>query len=111
MAPSIADNVQYVPPDSIQRMFNESQYPSMIAHGRLVPTFRRDDHLKEPETVGQPWCTRSQTIRYGDEAGQWLVVVHQYLRPDGTLGASGRPDPKRLPLGNTVFVVETPVQD
>jgi hypothetical protein len=23
-------------------------------------------------------------------------MVHQYLQPDGTLGASGQPDPKRL---------------
>jgi hypothetical protein len=43
-----------------------------------------------------PFCTRSQLISYLDDAGQEVARVHQYLQPDGTLGASGRPDPKRL---------------
>lgn len=82
-------------------MFNESQYPDMIARGKLVPEYLRDDHLKEPEKrkYPEPHGTRSQIIRYSDSNGQWVVVVHQYLRPDGTLGASGKQDPKRLPSG------------
>ncbi len=27
---------------------------------------------------------------------QEIARVHQYLRTDGTIGASGKPDPKRL---------------
>jgi len=86
-------------------MFNESQYPAMIAAGQLVPEFLRNDHLKEPEKRKEPFCTHSQFIRYSDHAGQWVVEVHQYLRPDKTIGAGGRPDPKRLRIGNTVFAI------
>jgi hypothetical protein len=85
-------------------MFNESQYPSMIADGLLIPKFLRDAHLKEPQKRKEPWCTRSQMIRYSDKSGQWVVEIHQYLRPDKTIGGKGRPDPKRLRIGNTVFV-------
>ena len=79
----------------------------MIARGQLVPRYRRDVHLKEPEEFQGPFCTRAQTIRYIDKDGQWAVVLFQYLRPDKTLGASGKPDPKRLRIGKTVFILDT----
>jgi hypothetical protein len=73
-------------------MFNESQYPDMIARGQLVPEYLRDYQLKAPEKrkYPEPYGTRSQTIRYYDSNGQWVVEIHQYLRPDKTLGASGK---------------------
>ena len=101
------DEVKYLPQQAIQRLFNETQYPTMITDGSLTPEFLRDAHLREPETRGEPPCTRSQMIRYRDQAGQWRVEVHQYLRPNKTLGARGRPDPKRVRVGNTVFIVDT----
>lgn len=88
-------------------MFNKSQYPDMIADGRLMSKCLRNDHLKEPETKREPYCTRGQMIRYLDSTGQWAVEVFQYLRPDKTIGGSGRPDPKRLRIGDTVFIAET----
>ena len=30
--------------------------------------------------------------------GRKLAIVHQYLLPDGSIGGSGRPDPKRMIL-------------
>lgn len=105
--PPRADKVKYVSSNSIRKKFNESQVPRMIADGKLVPKYLRDEQLKEPEKRRhpEPHGTRSQTIRYSDTNGQWVAVVHQYLRPDGTLGATGKPDPKRLRVGNTVFIV------
>jgi len=106
-SPPLGDKVEYVSATSIRRMFNESQYPSMIADGLLVPKFLRNDHLKEPQKVREPRCTHSQMIRYTDKVGQWAIEVFQYLRPDKTIGGSGRPDPKRLRIGNTVFIADT----
>ena len=34
-----------------------------------------------------------------------VAMVHQYLRPDGTLGASGLPDPKRLLVNDLLYIV------
>lgn len=46
--------------------------------------------------AAQPEATRSQIWSYYTESGQQLAVVHQYMRPDGTLGSAGLPDPKWL---------------
>ncbi|MCY3960092.1 MAG: hypothetical protein OXG34_00275 [bacterium] len=35
--------------------------------------------------------------------GQELALAHQYLLPDGTIGGSGRPDPKRLILDDEII--------
>jgi len=35
-----------------------------------------------------------------------VALVHQYLRSDGTLGASGQPDPKRIVIGNVVYATK-----
>ena len=104
--PPPADEVEYISPKSIREIYNRSQYPSMIAGGQLNSLYLRNDHLKEPEKRGEPPCTHGQTIRYSDMDGQWVVVIFQYLRPDKSIGGSGRPDPKRLRIGNKIFIVD-----
>ncbi|PIU54909.1 MAG: hypothetical protein COS88_06125 [Chloroflexi bacterium CG07_land_8_20_14_0_80_51_10] len=103
-----ANRVEYVSQAIIRRKFNNSQYPELIAKGQLKAQYLRDALLKDPgnRRYPEPDGTHSQTIRYLDDNGQWLVEVHQYMQPDGTIGGSGKPDPKRLRLGNTVFIVE-----
>ena len=105
MSPLPPDEVKYISQKSIRQMFNQSQYPAMIRKKQLMPKFLRNSHLQKPEEKREPHCTRSQTIRYSDKAGNWVVEVHQYFRPDKTIGGSGRPDPKRLRIGKTVFSV------
>ena len=79
----------------------------MIKAGQLVPKYLRNKHLMEPEKVGEPPCTHAQMVRYSDERGQWKVEFFQYQRADGTIGASGKPDPKRLRINSAIFVVDT----
>jgi hypothetical protein len=48
---------------------------------------------------GEPPGTLSQLVEYWASSGPGLVkvaIVHRYLRSDGSLGASGLPDPKRV---------------
>jgi hypothetical protein len=53
-------------------------------------------------------------------AGTWTAVaftplglhtsaplVHQYLRPDGKVGGSGRPDPKAVLDGDTLYLLSS----
>jgi hypothetical protein len=55
-----------------------------------------DQEVQNPEpTIGPPG-TRSQIVTYYTREGTLVAYVHQYLRPDGTLGGSGRPKPKVL---------------
>ena len=100
------DNVKRVPAKSIREIFNAGQFSSLIQRGELKPVFLRNDHLNSPQAWQGPFCTHSQIIRYLETSGQWVVEMHQYLRPDQTLGASGKPDPKRLRVGDTIYVVE-----
>jgi hypothetical protein len=54
----------------------------------------------------QPIGTRSQMIEYWESAGDHLVkiaIAHRYVRPDGTIGASGRPDPKRVVVNGVMY--------
>lgn len=65
---------------------------------------QRNGH-PSPPAAAEPFCTRSQSITYFDSDGNVIAKVHQYLREDGTIGASGKPDPKRLRIGDTVYIV------
>jgi hypothetical protein len=46
--------------------------------------------------ANQPPGTLSQRVRYFDNEGRPIAVCHRYLRPDGSLGGSGMPDPKAV---------------
>ena len=56
----------------------------------------------------EPFCTKSQIIAYINGAGDNVVLLHRYLRTDGSLGASGLPDPKRLLHNGTLYFVAEP---
>jgi len=89
----------------IRKSFNEGPLPRLIKEGKLVKKMLRDREIKSPEPYQGPKGTRTQYIRYTDSNGKIMVEFHQYLRPDGTLGAGGKPDPKKLKVGNTLWVV------
>jgi hypothetical protein len=49
-------------------------------------------------------------VRYVDQAGSRIAVVHQYMKPDGTLGGWGRPDPKFLLLEGVAYYADVPAE-
>lgn len=85
----------------LRRMFNEQDFWGRAERGELMQSLMADSHPSSPR-ANLPICTRSQMVAYFDK-GVKVALVHQYLRPDGTLGASGRPDPKRLLLGGAAY--------
>src|SRR5262245_4595038 len=95
------DKVVIVTPQEIRTKFNNSEFASLEG---LSFQMLRDVEIKNPKSWQGPQGTRSQTIRYFKDK-QWVVEVHQYLRPDSTLGASGRPDPKRLRMNGFIYTV------
>lgn len=78
----------------MRRRFNDGRYVDRAATGELTSVVM--DSRPAPEGAGQPPGTLSQMISYRDRGDNEVARAHQYLRPDGTLGGSGRPDPKRL---------------
>ncbi len=104
--PQVPDVEVFVSPRILRDQFNNSQIPALIERGCLVAEYKRDAHLEHPERVGEQWCTRGQMVRYLDAQGIWVVEVFQYLRSDGSLGASGRADPKRMRVDNEIWIAE-----
>jgi hypothetical protein len=100
--PPIPPKVE-VSPRELRDRFNRGNYVERVAAGELTARVLKDGHPSPPR-AGLPICTRSQSIAYFDAKGDEVAMIHQYLKPDGTLGASGRPDPKRL-LENGVLYV------
>ena len=85
-------------------MFNDSTIPNQIKSGQLRKKVVHQAH-PSPLRSGQPDCTYSQILSFWDSEGNKVAVCHQYKRPDGAIGGSGRADPKRIMVGDTIFFV------
>lgn len=46
------------------------------------------------------------SYRMGDENGNEVARAHVFKKPDGTFGASGIPDPKRVLAEGVLFVLD-----
>ncbi len=82
-------------------MFNDGRYWEQMQAGVLKAVVLEE--RPAPKGANQPPGTRSQMISYHDSEDNEIARVHQYLKADGTLGASGKPDPKRLLINDTLF--------
>jgi hypothetical protein len=102
-------NVEYVSETIIREYFNNGKFYQRSLTGEFSTWMKRDSHPDSPPG-NEPYCTRSQIVYYYDQDKNPVAIVHQYLRPDGTLGASGKPDPKRIFLENRIISVKTKKQ-
>jgi hypothetical protein len=90
----------------LRRMFNEGRYWERLKKGELAAFPAGNRH---PAPPFEPYCTVSQTVHYYTRSRPLpakVAVVHQYLRPDGTLGASGKPDPKAIIQDDTMYILD-----
>jgi hypothetical protein len=93
----------YLSAQEIRRRFNDGQYWERLLTGEFRSFLAKSVHAN-PQISGQPYCTRSEMVSYLDSQDNEIALVHQYLRPDGTVGGSGRPDPKRIFEGGVLYV-------
>ena len=99
---------RFVPPPIIREAFNSGQFWERAQRGEFTLEFERDKHYSRQEArrYNFTYCTRSQVLRYFDGNGIRIAVVHQIRNPDGTIGASGKPDPKYLQLEDEILRVD-----
>ena len=71
-------------------MFNSWLENNLATHHTSTP---KSDHLPIPPP-GEPLCTCSEMVAFFDDKLNKVAMAHQYKRPNGTIGASGKPDPK-----------------
>src|SRR5262245_4889386 len=86
---------------TLRAMFEEDRIEARHAAGELSIVILKS-HDARPELLMIPG-TLSQLVAYVDGRGNHVAVAHRYLKPDGTLAASGRPDPKTLRRGDTLY--------
>ena len=86
----------------IQHEFNSRQFYERLQRNELRATIFKSKH-RSPAT--EPECTLSQILIYWDQNNNPVAMVHQYLRPDNTIGGSGKPDPKRIVVGDKVIAL------
>jgi hypothetical protein len=94
--------------DELRRLFNNNRYWERLQDGEFTQSVRRRKHLgaAKPDL---PLCTHSEVLEYRDKSSQQIAVVHQYVRPDGTIGGSGKPDPKMVRVGDIIYILKPPV--
>lgn len=83
-------------------MFNDGAYAERAAKGELTEKVLSENN-PSPK-ANQPPGTKSQLIGYFDARGREVARAHQYLRKDGRLGASGKPDPKKVFKDGKLYV-------
>ncbi len=108
MPPSKSTNeTEWVTPQIIRQIFNEKRIHEKVLTGKYTAKLMRNNH-PNPTPPGEPYCTRSQILYYYGQDTKLVAVVHQYMRPDGSLGGSGKPDPKHLYLPDRTISTRTP---
>lgn len=86
----------------MRKLFNENRFWERTKTGELTAVVTDNRHPALTK-ANEPICTYSQAVSYRDADNSEVARVHQYLRPDGKIGASGLPDPKRLYLNGTLY--------
>ena len=88
--------------NSIREKFNSCQFYERLQNNELTATIFKSRH-RSPAT--EPECTLSQVLIYRDSDYKPVAMVHQYLRPDGEIGGSGKPDPKWIVVDDKVIAL------
>ena len=86
----------------LRKLFNEGRFVERARLGELAVVLLDKRHPSPPR-ADEPYCTQSQMLSYRLPSGIEVARAHQYLRPDGSIGASGSPDPKKVRIEGTIF--------
>jgi hypothetical protein len=92
----------------LRALFNAVILPKILAKEVLETV--KSEGTPNPKH-GEPAGSLSQIVAYspveGGKIGRPIALAHRYLRPDGTLGASGLPDPKWIFDDGKIYKAKT----
>lgn len=93
----------FVSEAEIRRRFARGDYLNRAYAGEFGCCLTRE---KRSQSKDDPPETRSLAVSYVDDAGHRVFLVHFYMRPDGTIGGSGKPDLKWFVEDGIVYTEE-----
>lgn len=91
-----------MPSHELQKIFNSERYYERMLAGQILASVLKS--APAPPEAGQPPGTMSERVWYFDLQLNRIALVHQYVLPDGSIGASGRPDPKWLWVDGEIWI-------
>jgi hypothetical protein len=93
--------IKRVTHEELCKCFNDGGCWEKVTSGEYTEVLLEENisTLLTQETVE----IRSQMVSYRDKENNEISRVHQFVRPDGSLAASGRPDPKRLLIDGILY--------
>jgi len=103
MSPSPDYTTEAVDPEVLRRFFSDGDFETRAARGELTTRVRLRSERPTPAGLGEPPGTVSHILRYFDKDGRVVAIVHEYVLPDGSLGASGQRDPKWVRIGDKAY--------
>jgi len=84
--------------------FESGQFIERTERGELVVVVLPNASHPASADAGQVPGTLSQMISYREpDCNNEVARAHRYLKPDGTLGGSGKPDPKLVLQGGILY--------
>jgi hypothetical protein len=89
-----------VEPPELRDLFRDSGLQERSQRGELTEQVKRSRHVTDPSHAF--YCTNSEVVRLFDGEHK-VAVIHRYRRADGSLAASGLPDPKMIRIGDTIY--------
>jgi hypothetical protein len=93
----------YVSPDDLRDIFDRGRYSERAGSGELI---ERELVRGRPSlSSAHPAEAISRRVAYHDDTGRELAVAHELILPDGTIGGSGRPDPMRVDVDGTLYIL------
>jgi hypothetical protein len=87
--------------NELRGKFNRNEGGNPARRARLKVR-RVYDEPASPMSKQEPG-TRSIVDSYYDETDRKVMTLHHFLRPNGTLGGSGKPDPKELLVDGIMY--------
>lgn len=94
MSEPVPEPVYHVDASTLRAIFAAARIEERLSAGELSLYIRNETERPAPAHVHEPPGTLSHVVVYLDRAGHAHAIAHEYLRPDGSIGASGQRDPK-----------------
>lgn len=97
----LAMNARRVSPWELRELFGTLELLERRARNELLAVTQSE--RPAAESSGQPPGTMSRTEWWYTTDLNKVALVHFFVHPDGTIGGSGLPDPKRIWTGTEIL--------